>query len=338
MSRARSVKYALPFFALLTSAACATTEAEPQVSAEEQAYKEAIELALKPATPEEIAQAERSDPITRANFWANEYQKDPANADVTVRFMRALRKIGSHERVAEIASAAIPIHPTEHELMLELGRSFMAQNRYTDAAQAFARSADLSPPTDAAPLAALGLAFDRLEDHGQAQEAYELALQRDPNRVSTLSNYGLSLALTGQIEAAETALRRAVEAPGADGRVRQNLALILGLQGRFDEMVSVDPNAPIRTVAANQAALREMMIPAARSYDGLKQLDDVIDDVERTPAAPQVMPDLSEAQVDAEAMADPSGFDATTQTELAGETETPSATGLRPKLRGSQGR
>ena len=163
MSRARSVKYALPIFALLPSAACATTDAEPQVSAEEQAYKDAIELALKPATPEEIAQAERSDPITRANFWAAEYQKDPANAEVTVRFMNALRKIGSHERVAEIASAAIPIHPTEHELLLELGRSFMAQERFADAAQAVARSADLSPPTDAAPLAALGLAFDRLE-------------------------------------------------------------------------------------------------------------------------------------------------------------------------------
>lgn len=338
MSRARSVKYALPLLALLTSAACATTEAEPQVSAEEQAYKDAIELALKPATPEQIAQAERSDPITRANFWASEYQKDPANAEVTVSFMRALRAIGSHERIAEIASAAIPVHPTEHELLLELGRSFMAQERFTDAAQAFARSADISPPTDAAPLAALGLAFDRLEDHTRAQEAYELALEREPNRVSTLSNYGLSLALTGQIAAAETALRRAVEAPGADGRVRQNLALILGLQGRFDEMVSVDPNAPIRTVEANQTALREMMIPAGRSYDGLQKLDDVLQDVERTPAASQPMPDLAEAQVDDEGMAAPRGLSEPSQTELAGESETSPVTGLRPKLRGSQNR
>ncbi|MEL6415557.1 MAG: tetratricopeptide repeat protein [Pseudomonadota bacterium] len=338
MSRARSVKYALPIFALLTSAACATTEAEPQITAEEQAYKDAIEMALKPATPEEIAQAERSDPITRANFWASEYQKDPGNAEVTVRFMSALRKIGSHDRVGEVASAAIPIHPTEHRLLLELGRSFMAQERFADAAQAFARSADFSPPTEAAPLAALGLAFDRLEDHTQAQEAYELALEREPNRVSTLSNYGLSLALTGQIDAAETALRRAVESPGADGRVRQNLALILGLQGRFDEMVSVDPNAPMRTVEANQTALREMMLPVARSYDGLQQLDDVIEDVERTPAAPQSMPQVGGAEVEDEAMAEPQGLASTGQAELAGESETRPTNGLRPKLRGSQNR
>lgn len=327
MSRATSAKYVLPVFAILSSVACATTAAEPDLTAEEQAYKAAIEAALEPATPEEMAQAERSDPITRANFWSNEYKKDPANLDITVSFMRALRGINSHDRVAEIASAAIPIHPTGYQLYLELGRSFMAQERFNDAAQAFARSADLSPETDAAPLAALGLAFDRMEDHRQAQQAYELALEREPNRVSTLSNYGLSLALTGQIKTAETTLRRAVEAPGADGRVRQNLALILGLQGRFDDMVAVDPNAPIRTVEANQAALREMMIPASRTYEGLRQLDDVLDEVERTPAAPQDMPAVPEAQVDDDAMS-----------ELAGEQGTTSSGGLRPKLRGSQNR
>lgn len=331
MSRARTAKYALPLLVLATSVACATTEAAPQLSGEEQAYQDAIAEALEPATPEEIAQAERSDPITRANFWANEYQKDQSNLGVTVSFMTALRKIGSHDRVTEIASAAIPIHPEGYELYLELGRSFMMQDKHGEAAQAFVRSADLSPVSEAAPLAALGLAFDRLEDHEQAQDAYELALEREPNRVSTLSNYGLSLALTGRLEEAETALRKAVESPGAGGTVRQNLALILGLQGRFDEMVSVDPNAPRRTVEANQNALREMMIPAG-SYEGLKSLDQVLEEVERTPAAPQDMPEVPEAQVRAEAMPDPSG------SELAGDRDEVQSNGLRPKLRGSQSR
>ena len=103
-------------------------------------------------------------------------------------------------------------------------------------------------------------------------------------------------------------------------------------------MVSVDPNAPIRTVEANQTALREMMVPVTRSYDGLQQLDDVLQDVARTPAAPQSMPALNEADVQDEAMADPQGVSATGQTELAGESPARPATGLRPKLRGSQNR
>jgi hypothetical protein len=87
-------------------------------------------------------------------------------------------------------------------------------------------------------------------------------------------------------------------------------------------------------VEANQSALREMMIPAGHTYEGLKQLDQVIEDVERTPAAPQQMPGVPEAQVDSEAMSEPKGA----TTELAGETPAPRSNGLRPKLRGSQNR
>ena len=329
MSRANTVKRVLPGIALIAMTGCATTDAAEPLSAEEQAYQSAIEDALKPATPEQIAQAERSDPITRANFWANEYQKNAADLETTIAFMRALRRIGSHERLMDVASTALPIHPNSYEIYLELGRSFLATNKPTEAAQAFVRSADYAPATDAAPLAALGLAFDRLENHDQAQEAYEIALQRDPNRVSTLSNYGLSLALTGQLEAAEAALRKAVAQPSADVRVRQNLALILGLQGRFDEMTAVDPTAPARSVEANQKVLRDMMLPT-RSYEDLQGLDEVIDEATRTPAASQTMPTIREAQIEAEPMADP----ATTQ--LDGATETPRPPALRPKLRGSQ--
>ena len=328
MSRADTVKRALPSLALIAMAGCATNSAE-KLTAEEQAYQDAIEAALQPATPEEIAQAERSDPITRANFWANEYQKNATDLDTTVSFMRALRRIGSHERIVEIATTALPIHPTSYELYLELGRSFMADNKPAEAAQSFVRSADLAPATDAAPLAALGVALDRLESHNQAQDAYKIALEREPNRVSTLSNYGMSLALTGQLDKAEAVLRQATAQPGADVRVRQNLALVLGLQGKFDEMIAVDPTAPARSVEENQRALRDMMLPT-RNYESLESLDEVISDVQRTPGPEEAMPEIREAQVDSEAMSDP------IETELDGASTAQSPVGLRPKLRGSQ--
>lgn len=329
MSRANTVKRALPGLALIAMAGCATTDAAEPLSAEEQAYQEAIEQALQPATAEEIAQAERSDPITRANFWSNEYQKNAADLPTTVSFMRALRRIGSHERVIEVATTALPIHPHSYELYLELGRSYLADNKPTEAAQAFVRSADFAPETEAAPLAGLGLAFDRLENHVQAQEAYEIALQRQPDRVSTLSNYGLSLALTGQLHQAEAALRKAVAQPGADVRVRQNLALILGLQGRFDEMVAVDPTAPARSVESNQDVLRQMVMPT-RNYDSLRSLDDVVSELERAPRPSEPMPELNEARVETEGMSDPGGQ------EVAGAPDTQPKVTLRPKLRGAQ--
>ena len=331
MSRATTVKRVLPGLALIAMAGCATTDSAEPLSAEEEAYQEAIEQALQPASAEEIAQAERSDPITRANFWSNEYQKNAADLSTTVSFMRSLRQIGSHERVVDVASSALPIHPQSYELYLELGRSYLADNKPTEAAQAFVRSADFAPETEAAPLAGLGLAFDRLENHVQAQEAYEIALQRQPNRVSTLSNYGLSLALTGQLQQAEDALRKAVEQPGADVRVRQNLALILGLQGRFEEMAAVDPTAPTRSVEANQNVLRQMGMPT-RNYDSLQSLDEVISDLQSAPQPSEPMPDLHEANVSSEAMSEPG------VREIAGAPDSQPAVTLRPKLRGAQDR
>lgn len=337
MSRAKTVKIALPMIALVTSVACASSPDTSAANAQDATYQDAIEEALRPASAEERAFANRSDPLTRASFWASEYQKDAANLETTLELMRALRAIGSHDRVLEIAGTAVPIHPDNHDLYLEIGRTFLTQGKYDQATQALVRSADLSPPTDAAPLAVLGLAFDRMGEHEKAQTAYQYALDREPDRATTLSNYGLSLALTGQLEAAESALRRAVVAPGADVRVRQNLALILGLQGRFDEMRAIDPNAPPRSIEANQRALQQMMAPT-EDYSNLQNLDVVIDRLERTPAAEQEMPGVPEAMVESESMQEPMAetLTPTGEAELAGDGPQPQA--LRPTLRGSQGR
>ena len=340
MSRARTAKFALPMIALLTSVACASSPDTVAENAKDKEFQAAMEEALRPATAEQRDLANRSDPLTRASFWANEYQKDAADLETTIEFMRALRAISSFDRVFEVASTAAPLHPDSYELFLEIGRAYLAQNNYEPATQALARSADLSPSTEAAPLAALGLAFDRMGQHEKAQSAYQFALEREPNRVSTLTNYGLSLALTGQLENAEAALRKAVIAPGADVRVRQNLALVLGLQGRFDEMVEVDPNAPPRSIEANQRALRDMITPRTQDFSDLRNLDDVLDTLDRTPAAEQVMPEVPEAMVEVESMQDPiSAVSITTgEPELAGEGPQPAPAALRPTLRGSQGR
>jgi len=335
MSRAKFLVRTVSVAAIVSLTACTSTPTSGEETVETDPYKLAMAAASRPASAEEIAIAQRSDPLTRANFWAEEYRKDAANLDVIVQFMKALRGIGSHERVEEIASTTLPIHPTSHEIFLELGRSLMAREKPLDAAQIFARSADLAPDTEAAPLAALGVALDQIEEHAKAQAAYKYALERQPTRVSTLSNYGLSLALTGDLEGAEVQLRKAVALPGSDVRVRQNLALILGLQGRYDEMSAVDPDAPRRTIEANRQALRTMMIPA-RTYRELTEAP-----LDLPAPVIEVMPDVREAEVAAEnmpALTVQETQTAETETDaetLSGAGDTPAP--MRPRLRGSQG-
>ena len=75
-----------------------------------------------------------------------------------------------------------------------------------------------------------------------------------------LSNLGLSYALAKDLPQAESTLRRAAARNGADQRVRQNLALVVGLQGRFAEAEEIArADLPPDEAAANVAYLRQML-------------------------------------------------------------------------------
>jgi Flp pilus assembly protein TadD len=59
---------------------------------------------------------------------------------------------------------------------------------------------------------------------------------------------------------AEATLRRASAHPPVDQRVRQNLALVVGLQGRFAEAETIArADLPAEEAAANVAYLRQML-------------------------------------------------------------------------------
>jgi len=75
-----------------------------------------------------------------------------------------------------------------------------------------------------------------------------------------LSNLGLSYTLTNNLKKAEETLRRASEQRDATPKVRQNLALVVGLQGRFAEAEKiVRADLPTAEAEANVTYLREML-------------------------------------------------------------------------------
>ena len=86
-----------------------------------------------------------------------------------------------------------------------------------------------------------------------------------PDEPSVLSNLGLSYALSKDLPRAEKVLKRAAAGPRVDPRVRQNLALVVGLQGRFAEAESIArADLPPDEAAANVAYLRQMLAGASK--------------------------------------------------------------------------
>jgi len=232
--------------ALLSGCATATTDAAPEEAA-----------IAEPASAEDIATANRADPLVKARFWGEEYSKDPSQLEPARSFAQALRDIGSHERAAAIATDTLILHPSDYDMLMILGRSQLSQNKTQQAVQAFGRAIQVDRAR-ADAFAALGLAYDRSERHDFAQRAYQKALEVEPGRTSTLSNYGMSLALTGNLTEAEAKLREAAAQPGAGIKTRQNLALVLGLQGKYDEMKAASVGAPQSVLDENIRLLKQM--------------------------------------------------------------------------------
>jgi Flp pilus assembly protein TadD len=102
--------------------------------------------------------------------------------------------------------------------------------------------------------------LDQMGRHADAQRYYLTALKMVPDEPSVLSNLGLSYALSKDLPNAEATLRRASAHPPVDQRVRQNLALVVGLQGRFAEAETIArADLPAEEAVANVAYLRQML-------------------------------------------------------------------------------
>jgi Flp pilus assembly protein TadD len=139
------------------------------------------------------------------------------------------------------------------------GRALAEAGNYPQALDALSRAHTPDQP-DWHILNAQGAVLDQMGRHAEAQRIYSAALKIVPDEPSVLSNLGLSYALMKDLKRAEVTLRRAVAQPKANPKVRQNLALVIGLRGRFAEAESIArADLPENEAAANVGYLRQML-------------------------------------------------------------------------------
>ena len=116
-----------------------------------------------------------------------------------------------------------------------------------------------------------GAILDQLGDAERGARPLPQGARPEAERALVLSNLGMSYVLEGDLSTAETYMRSAVGAPGADSRVRQNLALVVGLQGRFDEAEQIaSQELSPEQAQANVTYLRSML----SQQNAWKQLKD----------------------------------------------------------------
>jgi Flp pilus assembly protein TadD len=194
-----------------------------------------------------------------AEVYGERYRANPRDPDVALAYGQALRANGQRAQAAAVLEQATIAHPGDRRLLAAWGRALADNGNFQQAFDVLAKAHTPDNP-DWRILSVQGTALDQLGRHDEARRYYETALKIVPGEPSVLSNLGLSYMLTKELPKAEAALRQAYANPNADSRVRQNLGLVIGLQGRFaeaEEIVKAD--LPPAEAAANVAYLKEML-------------------------------------------------------------------------------
>jgi Flp pilus assembly protein TadD len=154
---------------------------------------------------------------------------------------------------------AVLAHPSNKALLAGYGRALADNGNFQQAFDVLSRAHTPEDP-DWRILSAQGAALDQLGRNEEAQQYYATALKIVPDEPQVLSNLGLSYVLQNNLPRAEETMRRAYERNPANSRVRANLALVLGLEGKQAEAETiVKADLPPDQAAAKVTALRQLL-------------------------------------------------------------------------------
>ncbi|MEA2951967.1 MAG: hypothetical protein QOJ96_1487 [Alphaproteobacteria bacterium] len=191
--------------------------------------------------------------------WAALYRSHPEDPVNAMQYAQALRATGQRSQAVAVLEQASIQNSTNKALLGAYGRALADVGNYSQALDVLSRAHTPEQP-DWRILSAQGAVLDQLGRYEEARGYYASALKIIPDEPTILSNLGLSYALSKDLVKAETTLKRATAQPGVGPRARQNLALVVGLQGRFAEAEKIArADLPPEEAAANVVYLRQML-------------------------------------------------------------------------------
>jgi Flp pilus assembly protein TadD len=200
-----------------------------------------------------------ANPQSQVEGYGERYRANPKDADAALAYGQALRAAGQRAQAVAVLEQATIAHAGNKALLAGYGRALADNGNFQQAFDVLSKAHSPDNP-DWRILSVQGTALDQLGRHDDARRYYASALKIVPDEPSVLSNLGLSYMLARDLPKAEETLRRAYTSTRADARVRQNLGLVVGLQGRFAEAETiVKADLPPEEATANVAYLKEML-------------------------------------------------------------------------------
>jgi Flp pilus assembly protein TadD len=187
------------------------------------------------------------------------YKANPRDKATMIYFAAALRAANQPEQAVSVLENGMAVYPGDIEIQIGYAKALAAAGRFDQAMNVINDAIDPANPNWNA-LLVKGAIFDQSGRNVDAREVYKQALLISPNSSALHANIGLSFAMSNDLVQAEAHLLRATQLAGATSQIRQNLALVICLQGRFDECRAMyAKDLPPEQVESNMAYVKSLL-------------------------------------------------------------------------------
>jgi len=212
-----------------------------------------------PAADDTASDIPHSELEKATAYWGQQYAKQPRNLKAALSYARNLKALGEKQKALAVLQQAGVFHADSKELAGEYGRLALELDQIRVAQKLLEAADDPSKP-DWRIISARGTALAKQGKFAEAVPFFERALTLKHNHPSLLNNLAMAHAMNGRADKAETLLRQATQNGTPSPKVHQNLALVLGLQGKYDESKQVGVRTLPATKAAENAALLKKLV------------------------------------------------------------------------------
>lgn len=173
--------------------------------------------------------------LEATDYWQKQYTKKPRDKKVALNYARNLKAMGQKKQALRVLQHAASLHSNNKDIASEYGRLALDLGQVSVADRLLKVADDPAKP-DWRVISARGTVFAKKGQFAAALPFYQRALALAPGETSVLNNLALAQMMNGDAPSAENLLRQASGSASPHTRkVKQNLALALGVQGKYNE-------------------------------------------------------------------------------------------------------
>jgi len=174
------------------------------------------------------------DYSTAASRYEKLLKTNPTDITANLGYARNLRYMGENYKAITYLKKTSWLKNGDFKFILELAKAKIASG---EAASALKRliAVEKSNSQNWELHGTMAIAYDMMSDYATAQDHYKSALALSDNNPSISNNMALSLAQSGDLDGAVAILLDAMTKGRKTDKMRQNLAMLYGIQGKTDK-------------------------------------------------------------------------------------------------------